>query len=621
MMKKRGEFFKTGAWGETRTRTERFNLPRDFKSLVSTISPPRPGIIVTQLVGFCQFDLRVFCSVFLSLAFLGISSCSFAPKNVDKNSSNLEKMDELAQTATQSSIGPFWFSTQERFRSYDEEGQLAVHPFFDFDPFENQKSFQFQFFPLTPENSPYRYEFELSSGRSYKSFNYCEQKDVWGKYDEKLTLPSFTEGFIPRFIDEQGRPQRVIVFGNAGYYLNEEKNDASPLSSVRLIGGVYEQFCRNYPCLDQEKWTTRLELIAVDERDERYQSVMNLSDLKKKVDWSYVKAFLQNSQGRTLQAAGQYPAYRILGELEKEKAFEYAKSRGHLFQKDELQKLRKNCEGLYDSIFNSAQKVREEMSKNKIFQKKGSGDSRFLFWSEHTFIGDDYIKGLATLPTVSKRNVWKYGDELVEELKKEEEKIRQTKAEELRKSLKASVLPKLDPVIFTKVFLQKYLNPYSVCERYVRPSSINNENQERHWFFIHLSAFSHALRLGNYYNCGKKAWLDNPLRADGKYEYDPYVEFLKCGNYDIDDAFAQAVKVLVMKSKNNQEHYSYIEYDNARGGSHRKIHNWTYFTGKELSCLKKDENLMNTQPDKDRLQFPEDVTWNPLVPYSQAPQK
>ncbi len=605
---------KVGAWGETRTRTEGFSLPRDFKSLVSTISPPRHSPhILTQVTGFCQFSGRFFFLVFLSTVLLGISSCSIPEIKDEKNSSpKLEKLDEEVKTPENKSIGPFWFSTAERFSSYDELGQLYSHPFFDNEPNLSQDSQTLSFFPVIPENSLYRFEFDLSSGRTFKVQNNCEQKDVWGKYDGTVERPTFTEGIIPRFLDEQGRPQRVIVFGHSAFYSNLEEAQAST-SSVRVIGGTYEQFCRNYPCLDQELWTSRLIFVAVDDRDLKFRPVKSLAQLKKIIDWPYVKAYLQNAPGKSLQAAGEYPAYRIFGEMDSDKAFELAVKRGHLFNKVELSKLRQTCERLYDSIYSTATHTRERLSKNKNLITS-QGKSGFLFWNEETITDDDYLKNLAISIPLSKRNVWKYGDELLADLEAKEAEVKEKKAKEKELlQLKKKATKEVGSVGFLKIFWSKYLNPYMTCERYVRPANIN-ENPDRHWFFTYVSAFAHVYQLGYYFNCSKRTWTENIIDDAGKYTVDPYKELNRCGSFDVDYAFTEAVKQLVIRGKNNHEHFAYLEYDNSEGGSHKKVHSWVYFSGKSQVCTSSKQSNQILQADKDRFIFPDDVKWIPFIP-------
>ena len=605
---------KVGAWGETRTRTEGFSLPRDFKSLVSTISPPRHSPhILTQVTGFCQFPKAFFFSVFFTFVLLGISSCSIPEIKDEKGATpRLEKLDEEVKAVENKSIGPFWFSTAERFKSYDEQGELYIHPFFDHEANVLGDDQSLYFYPLISENSPFRYEFDLSSGKTYKSCNNCEQKDVWGKYDGKIELPPFTEGIVPRLLDEQGKPQRVIVFGNSQAFSNPDNAQGS-LSPVRIVGGVYEQFCRNYPCLDQELWTSRLIFVAVDDRDSKFKAIRDFNQLKSKIDWPYVKAYLQNAQGKSLQAAGEYPAYRIFGEMDADKAFELTYKRGHLFKKDELVNLRKTCEKLYDSLYSMASQTRERLSKNKN-NITSQGKSEFLFWNEETITDDDYINGLANTVPISKRNVWKHGDELLADLqaKEAEANAKRAKEKELQR-LKKSINKEVGAVGFFKVFWSKYLNPYMTCERYVRPANINDD-PERHWFFTYVSALSHVYQLGYYFNCPKRAWVENIIDDSGKYRVDPFKELNRCGNFDIDYSFTEAVKQLVLRGKNNLEHYAYIEYDNSEGGTHKKIHSWVYFSGKNQVCTKSKQSVETLQSEKDRFIFPDDVRWVPFIP-------
>jgi len=568
--------------------------------------------MVTQVMSFCQFHSFIFFVFLLFFITLGLNGCSLTPLSEENSSTNLESLDLQSKTASSSVVGPFWFLRAEQFRFYNHQGSLVTHPFFDYDAPDFKKSENFFFYPLTPQKSYFVYDFDLSSGHRYKTFSLCSQNDVWDKYKEMIIRPSFTEGIIPRLLDEQGKPQRVIVFGNGEFYrsLFEDGDEVSP-SNVRLIGATYEQFCRNYPCLAQERWTSRLILIAIDERDDELKDIKNFAELKSIVDWDYVLAYLQNGKGRTLKGHQEDPAYRILGELNLSKTKELLATRSYTFSKEELLKLRKNCEGLYESIYSSVQALYKKLGA-EFSLTEAEKDQNFLFWDERNFKGDEYIKNMANMSIISKRNVWKYGDELLDDLHTQERKNEDEKNLEKEKKEKEKV-QRGEVAQYMKVFLQKYLNPYATCGRYVRPSNLNSDSQ-RHWFFTHLSALVHVYRLGYYYNCSKRTWLENTVGLDGKLQIDPYKELERCTNYDIDPAFSQAVNILVNRAKNDREHYAYIEYDNGEGGSHENIQSWVYFSGKMLSCLDKKDELLTLQSDKERTQFPEDVKWIPFIP-------
>ena len=76
------------------------------------------------------------------------------------------------------------------------------------------------------------------------------------------------------------------------------------------------------------------------------------------------------------------------------------------------------------------------------------------------------------------------------------------------------------------------------------------------------------------------------------------------------------MKQLVLRGKNNQEHFAYLEYDNSHGGTHKKIHSWVYFSGKGQVCTNSRQSKEVLQSDRDRFIFPDDVKWIPFIPTS-----
>ena len=127
---------------------------------------------------------------------------------------------------------PFWFVVPERFSFKDSEEKAIFHPFFDADPFENigqgpevdsekdvivvlppKEPNLVKFYVLTPENSEFSYDFNLLSGKRILKHRYCKVGDVWKSYGRDIYRPPFTEGIIPRIIDETGNAQKIIVFG------------------------------------------------------------------------------------------------------------------------------------------------------------------------------------------------------------------------------------------------------------------------------------------------------------------------------------------------------------------------------------------------------------------------
>lgn len=259
---------------------------------------------------------------------------------------------------------PAWFSTGKTYQHTDIEGELMKHLFFDFTPYIDIENNLVDVVLLTPLESAHQYDIDLVSGQRFYSHSYCEEKDVWGVYDDKLRLPPFTEAFIPRLLDQSKKPQRVIVFGQTKF-LQTDKFPKEEQVKVRIVGGTVEQFCDKFPCRRQEKWTSKLVLFAVSTLDPEFREVNSLKTLKSKVDWAHVKSFLENRNGRTITSGGSYPAYRLLGDVAGDRAFRFAIERGHLFSSKELKTLRKSCEAVYNKMWT----MKEQVDKDEVTLK------------------------------------------------------------------------------------------------------------------------------------------------------------------------------------------------------------------------------------------------------------
>jgi hypothetical protein len=460
-----------------------------------------------------------------------------------------------------------WFKGNNQFSLTDKHGNFPLHPFFDYAPNADLQRGTINFFITTPENSEYSYGFDLVSGRSYRRNKYCAQEDIWKKYDSELERPNFSNGIVPRSLDQLGKPQRIIVFGKSGYFFPYSSNEPK-LESVRVVGGVVEQFCKNFPCTTRDKWLSRLVLVAVKVEDPRFAKVRTLASLKKIVDWGYTKAFLENGQGRTFEGDKQLPAYRIVGSSGPKNALNFSIDNGYIFSEQAIESMKNSCHKLYRFIWQHQKDIREfNRQKDLRGKDKGPKINKYLGTFRESEFRDDPKSG----------------------------------SNEVR-GIKRSF------AVFMNIFYEKYSGRYKTCQKYVRASNLTR-NTERHWFFALFEAFSKLEDIGFIYKCNRKAWIENPLLSNGKFMYSPKKERKRCTNAELDRAFDMAVTIFSGLQRSNSEHYYYVQYDQGKGGSHQRLYSWIHHNGKRLGCFNSGEKEYRA---RDKLVFPRDINWSPF---------
>lgn len=262
---------------------------------------------------------------------------------------------------------PRWFVGDKKYASTDQSGKVLAHPYFDLDPHVNTRQRTLNFFVVTPEDSSISYDFDLVSGRKFKKYFFCEQDDVWEKYGGSISNPPYTKGIVPRVLDDMGRPQEIIVFGRKGYY-NQDHGVVG--HKVRVVGGMVEQVCDGTPCQRSTQVNNRMILVAIDPVDDDFKDVYFIHQLKKKVDWEYVMAFLQNSNGKNYRDEKFYPAFRVVGEIKPRHALKFSRAYHHVFTPKELTHLKKSCTKLYDFTW-------KYLGKNQTEKIKGKSPSNF----------------------------------------------------------------------------------------------------------------------------------------------------------------------------------------------------------------------------------------------------
>lgn len=240
-----------------------------------------------------------------------------------------------------------------------------VHPFFDIIPDIDFTHKQIDVVITNFAGDDNRYDFDIVSGQKYYLRKSCSEKDVWKSYKGTIDLAPYHEGFVPRLLDQTKKPLKVIVYSNRlkkEEYLStidglQGYSNSILLTKVRLVGGVIEQMCPNYPCDEPSKWTSRLVLLGVDVLDESLKNVYSFKNLSETVDYQYQKAFIENGQGRIIIDDIEYPGIKTYGQILPNDAMKFAIEKGHLFSNKEIINLRNTCEAMYLKMTEERKKI------------------------------------------------------------------------------------------------------------------------------------------------------------------------------------------------------------------------------------------------------------------------
>ena len=484
---------------------------------------------------YCQCSLReilIICSLIFS-------SCSVRNKDEKISTQNVQK-----GKYEPIKIKPFWLRGPDFLIHQTEEFKDEFHAFFDGVPFSDPKSKELNVVLTTLKDSKFLYKLDTKSGKVYRSKDLCPQEDVWGKYRGSIYRPPYTEAVVPRLLDQLGYPQKVIIFGEPRYFPGKE-NFGQNSYRVRVVGGFLEQYCRYFPCGSTRQWMSRLVLVAVNPRDPKFSNIKDMDILREKVDWSYVQAFHENYQGRSLRVNQQHPAYRALGEVRADDAFSFAFEKGYFFKFPQLKTLKKNCWRIFDFTWKGLEKVRRN-------QKKKISD----------LVEERDKKAEQQIMAIFERNVIK--DEEID--------------------LEIDELFTIDFSVFFRYWYKKFGMAYSYCKRFV-PSANHKVAPRRHWALEYLTLFMKMEELGYIYKCSKGAWIENPILRDGSFTVDPLEEKGNCTSREFDRAFASLEGVVNAQAIGHNHHVRYLEYDSGVGGSHHRIYSWIEENGKKMSCL------------------------------------
>ncbi len=456
-----------------------------------------------------------------------------------------------------------WLKTNDLYNHKSHNGEYLIHPFFDLVPFASRQDNSINFVMTTPAGARNKYKLDLRSGKMYRRHQFCDQKDVWKKYSGNIYRPPYTEGFVPRLLDQLGTPQKIIVFGKNRYFQDFE---LTPTRSqrVRVVGSVLQQYCKSFPCRGKNRWQSRLVLVAVNPFDPTFERIHHINQLRKIVDWPYVKTFIENSDGRHISGKEDTPAYRVIGNIGPKESLVNSISKGHLFKFKELKVLRNSCHKFYDHIWSSVEEIRKKKRLNKL----GLSPKIAHIWDKKDALSGNVLSG--EIEEVRKKDV-------------------------IDTSIRTS-----DFSIYFKHFYKNYRKRFLTCQKFVRDTSIN-ANKRRLWFFSYLTSFFNAERLGYIYSCSRQTWIENPMLANGKRMYGHKRNLANCTSRELDRSFDMSITVQTGLFRSFQEHNRYIEYDEGSGATHQKLYSWVRSTGDGYSCDRKRYEKVSL--------FPQDINW------------
>lgn len=491
-----------------------------------------------MLARLCQLkSLRVksFGAKSLSiLSLIAVSACTQIPER------------RKVHTELLSTIKNEWFSKNREHGLWDQKEKPLPHQFFDVDPQFTTSEATVNSVILTPEDSRYSYLLDLVSGQRYYSHSFCPQHDIWKRYKGAISLPTFSTGIIPRFLDQLGEPQKVIIFGGAEKFTRlihyREHN-------IRLVGAFVEHSCPIGNCSGTNKWLSSLVFVAVDPEDPVFGGVEDIASLKGKINWVKQRAIYENLDGRNGAGGLTFPSIRGGELIPLEEAINFYKKQSIVITVPESNKIRSTCHALYEKLWRDVGIERPE---------------------------DRPAKTTAELNSKIK---------LINELKK-----------------------KKKPVGFAarfSAFTSKFFNEYNTCSKFVYAGNINHDH-EKFWFLSYIGMFYRLHKDGFYYNCKRKSWQENVVNNQVQQSaYDIKSDLSECKDEHIDHAMETLPNFLTGLKSGGRNYYKFVDYDSRKFGTHQKIYSWVKVKSRSYDCnFDPNENIT-----KETKAFPEDVSW------------
>lgn len=400
---------------------------------------------------------------------------------------------------------------------------------------------------LSPAGSENQYKLDLQTGQRYFDHEWCSTNDAWKKYSGNLGKIPFSIGVIPGALDLLGAPQRVLIFGGAEKYKTLQDQN---YFQVRLVGSVIQQVCVEGNCLGKKNWPSRLVLLAVDPEDDKFKNVQTAQELKEKINFPQIKAFIENLEGINTLGSKEFPAASTGDFIDFSSTANFQKKYALSITQEEREKMVKSCHAIYDKA-----------------------------WSD---VG---VKTIFDMPS-----------ETTEELK---EKIK------VRAEWKKDRIPVEFHERF-RAYTAKYASHFVTCMKFVRFPSVN-EAPEKFWFLSDIGIFYLLHSEGHYYDCSRKSWTRNALNNRGELVYNIKDGIYDCSTRDIDQAFNYLGSYLVGLRNSNKFYYRFLDYDSHTHGTHAKIYGWIKYRRFESSCSSK----VNEQVMQKSQVMPQDHKWEP----------
>lgn len=396
----------------------------------------------------------------------------------------------------------------------------------------------------TPEGSAHSYNIDLLSGQRYYNHSYCKQNDVWDAYSGTVNRPSFAVAHVPRVLDQLGDPQKVIVWSTRESF---QRTAISNYHQVKLIGAYVEQICPEGNCIGKTNWLSKLVFIGIDAEDKNLLAKSSLDVFKKTIDWEKAKAMLENIEGRNFIGENTYPAVKVGPVFPFTEALEFFKKRSIFLTDQELLKIQKSCQGLYDKLWTE---VGIERPEDRPATTKEQSEAKH---------------------------------KLITRLKKE-------------KKL-AGFAERL------KSFTRKYSSEFSTCEKFVYHGNFNH-NPEKFWFLAFMDIYYRLHKEGYFFDCRTKTWQRNILNDQGEPIHDLKRDIVLCSEKEFDQAMNYLPNFLT-GLKGEREYFKFIDYDTHSFGTHRKLYTWVKIKSLRFDC-RKDPNVEIRKQIKI---FPEEVSW------------
>ena len=480
---------------------------------------------------------RIFCQI---LFFTILVSCSGVDKVKDAVDDivpvGLNDNDKsVFADALVSKTVPQWYKVDERFQLMGNDQQIPAHMFYDVLPDVNFETYKLNFVVSTPQGANKIIDIDLLSGQHYVDKLLCEQTDIIGRFRQPIYEPPFSIGIVPRLLDQLGKPQKILVFGDEDYYQN---NYRDTFFDVRVVGGYIEKICQIGACPKLTDLSNRVVVIAVQSDSEKYKKVRSIEDLRLVVDWNQVRAFVENGFGKNNVAGTFYPGYRMGPELSALQTITSLKQKSIYLTNKKLNQMRNSCFKLYDYVW-------EVVAKPSKIERQ-----------------------LASLKDPAERT----------------------------KLYRAS--RRLPNRFFYERFIfayRKFGDEFNTCAKFIYPSN-NLIDSERHWFMAYYSAVHLLNDLGYTFDCNRSLWIKNPIATDGKRDIKRQEEFKGCNARQVDMAFEFAVNYMDNLRLKNYPTYRYVDYDRHSFGTHEKLYSLVYQENKKLKCYGEKGDLVEKVP-------------------------